>query len=57
MNPTYNIYRRLSGNTLAWVQRFNQLEDATKYVVDLRETSPGHYLIYNVKLSNVTGGN
>jgi hypothetical protein len=50
MNPTYNIYRRLSGNALAWVERFNQLEDATKHVVELRATLPGNYVIYDVRL-------
>jgi hypothetical protein len=49
MNPTYNIYRQQEGNALTWVDRVNGLQQAQEHVVRLGETSPGDYLIFDVK--------
>jgi hypothetical protein len=53
VNFTYNIYKRLTGDNLAWVERFHELEEATKHVADLQSTSPGNYLIYDVRLRTI----
>jgi hypothetical protein len=50
MNATYSIYRRVAGNSFAWVEKFDDLEEATKHVVALQATTPGKYIIYNVRL-------
>ena len=49
MNPTYNIYRQQSGDALTWVGRVNGLQQAEEHVVRLGETSPGNYIIFDVK--------
>jgi hypothetical protein len=49
MDSTYNIYMRLAGNLLAWVDRVNGLEQAEECVVRLGEASPGDYIIFDVR--------
>ena len=49
MNPTYNIYRQLNGNAVAWVDRVNGLDEAEKRVVRLEQASPGNYIIFDVR--------
>jgi hypothetical protein len=49
MNSSYNIYRQLAGDTLVWVDRVNGLQQAQDCVVGLGETSPGNYVIFDVR--------
>jgi hypothetical protein len=49
MNSRYNIYRRLAGDALAWVERVNGLPQAEERLVCLGETSPGNYIIFDVR--------
>lgn len=49
MNPTYNIYRQLAGDALTWVDRVSGLQQAEEHVVRLGETSPGNYIIFDVR--------
>ena len=49
MNCTYNIYRQLAGQNIVWVDRVNDLDQATERIRGLRANIPGHYLIYDVR--------
>ena len=48
MNSTYSIYRQLEGNTLAWVERVNGLQQAHESVVRWGRGYPGNYIIFDV---------
>ena len=49
MKPTYNIYRQLAGNTLAWVERVNGLQQAEESVGRWAHGFPGNYIIFDVR--------
>jgi hypothetical protein len=49
MISTYNIYRQLAGNTLAWVERVNGLQQAEESVGRWARGFPGNYIIFNVR--------
>ena len=49
MIPTYNIYRQLAGNTLAWVDRVNGLRQAQESVGRWTQGFPGNYIILDVR--------
>ena len=49
MSSTYNIYRQLAGNTLAWVERVNGLPQARECVGRWGQGFPGNYIIFDVR--------
>jgi hypothetical protein len=56
MNCTYNIYRQLAGQNIVWVDKVNDLDQATERVRGLRANIPGDYLIYDVRERTVVRG-
>jgi hypothetical protein len=53
VTSTYNIYRQLAGNTLAWVERVNGLQQARDSVVRWMQGFPGNYIIFDVREKTV----
>jgi hypothetical protein len=49
MTSTYNIYRQLGGNALAWVERVDGLPQAGERVIRLEEAFPANYIIFDVR--------
>jgi hypothetical protein len=49
MESTYSIYRQLPGNTLAWVERVNGLQQAEESVGRWAQGFPGNYIIFDVR--------
>jgi len=49
MKPIYDIYKRLPGNELRWVERFEELEQARQRMALLISASQEDYLIYDIR--------
>jgi hypothetical protein len=49
MDSTYDIYKRLAENRLAWMDRVRGLEEARQRAVSLVSTTLGEYLIYDFR--------
>jgi hypothetical protein len=53
MNSKYDIYKRLPGDRLVWVNRVKELDDARLFVSGFESSSKVHYLVYDFRAREV----
>ncbi len=49
MNSKYDVYRRLPGDRLLWIDRVMELDEARQLVAALISASIAQYLVYDFK--------
>jgi hypothetical protein len=52
MESEYYIFKILPDGTPVWIERAGDIEEAAKIVFTLEQTSPGPYVVYDLKTPN-----
>ena len=52
MESEYYIFKVLPDGTPVWIERVGDIEEAAKIVFTLEQSSPGPYVLYDLKTPN-----
>ena len=55
MNSNYDVYKKLPGDRVLWIDRVKELNEARQLVAALESTSMDTYLVYDVRARTVVG--